>query len=312
MAQKLYVMVGLPGSGKTTYARSRLRGAARVSMDDLRLMLHGAQYDARYESFIHTAARDLLDRLAARANLDRFDVLFDATNVTRAYRAECVRRARRFGLEPVCVYCEVDLETALMRNGARASAVPADIVRRFQGQLEPPAEDEGFGSILRVVRTSEEEPLALDVGQPAPDFTLDAHDGSQVSLSSFKGKKNVVVFFFPKAFTGTCERQVTGHGQDLSKFADLDAEVLGISTDQSPSQAAFAKACGNVSFKLLSDHRHKTVNAYGVARAEGALSNERAAFVIDKQGIVRYKQVEPKPGDWAGTAGELEALGKLR
>ena len=154
--------------------------------------------------------------------------------------------------------------------------------------------------------------MALEVGQPAPDFTLDAHDGSKVSLSEFKGKKNVVVFFFPKAFTGTCERQVTGHGQDLSKFAELDAEVLGISTDQSPSQAAFAKACGNVNFKLLSDHRHKTVNAYGVARAEGALSNERAAFVIDKQGVVRYKHVEPAPGEWAGTAGELEALGKLR
>ena len=67
-----------------------------------------------------------------------------------------------------------------------------------------------------------------------------------------------------------------------------------------------------MSFKLLSDHRHRTVNDYGVARAEGALSNERAAFVIDKQGIVRYKQVEAKPGDWSGTNGELEALGKLR
>lgn len=154
--------------------------------------------------------------------------------------------------------------------------------------------------------------MAVEVGQAAPDFTLDAHDGGQVSLSSFKGQKNVVLFFFPKAFTGTCERQVTGHGQDLSKFQALNAEVLGVSTDQSPSQAAFAKQCGSVSFKLLSDHRHKVVNQYGVARGEGSLSNERAVFVIDKQGIVRFKHVEPKPGEWSGTQAELDALQKLK
>lgn len=282
-------------------------------MDDLRLMLHAGQYNGRYEPLVHQAAKTMLDGLAARANTGGFDVLFDATNVTRAYRAECVERARRFGLDPVCVYLQIDLGAALVRNAGRDVAVPPEIVRRFHAQLEPPDDDEGFSSILRIVqRVSEVATVALEVGQPAPDFTLDAHDGGQVSLSSFKGNKNVVVFFFPKAFTGTCERQVTGHGQDLAKFQELDAEVLGISTDQSPSQAAFAKACGNVSFRLLSDHRHKTVNAYGVARAEGSLSNERAAFVIDKQGIVRYRQVEAKPGDWSGTAGELEALGKLR
>lgn len=154
--------------------------------------------------------------------------------------------------------------------------------------------------------------MPAEVGQPAPDFTLDAHDGSQVTLSGFKGKKNVVLFFFPKAFTGTCERQVTGHGQDLAKFRELGAEVLGISTDQSPSQAAFAKQCGNVNFPLLSDHRHRVVNLYGVARPEGSLSNERAAFVIDREGVVRYRHVEAKPGEWSGTQGELDALRKLQ
>ena len=153
--------------------------------------------------------------------------------------------------------------------------------------------------------------MPAEVGQPAPDFTLDAHDGSQVTLSGLKGK-NVVLFFFPKAFTGTCERQVSGHGQDLSKFQELGAEVFGVSTDQSPSQAAFAKQCGNVGFKLLSDHRHKVVNLYGVARPEGSLSNERAAFVIDRQGVIRYRQVEAKPGEWSGTRGELDALKKLQ
>jgi len=153
--------------------------------------------------------------------------------------------------------------------------------------------------------------VAADVGTIAPDFTLDATDGSKVTLSSFRGKKNVVLFFFPKAFTGTCERQVSGHGADLEKFQKLNAEVFGVSTDQSPSQAAFAKHCGSVKFLLLSDHRHQLVNAYGVARGEGSLSNERAAFVVDRAGVIRYRHVEPKPGEWAGTSGELEALTKL-
>ena len=154
--------------------------------------------------------------------------------------------------------------------------------------------------------------MPAEVGQPAPDFTLPSTAGGEVTLSSFKGKKNVVVFFFPKAFTGTCERQVTGHAADLERFQALDAEVFGISTDQTPSQTAFAKQCGHVNFPLLSDNRFRTVMDWGVGKAEGGLPNDRAGFVIDKQGIVRYKHVEPKPGEWSGTAGELEALQSLK
>jgi peroxiredoxin len=147
---------------------------------------------------------------------------------------------------------------------------------------------------------------------PAPDFTLPSTEGGEVSLSSFKGKKNVVVFFFPKAFTGTCEKQVSGHSADLAKFKELDAEVFGVSTDQTPSQQAFAKQCGSVSYPLLSDNRFKTVMAYGVGKAEGGLPNDRAGFVIDKQGVIRYKFVEAKPSEWSGTAGELDALRALK
>lgn len=153
--------------------------------------------------------------------------------------------------------------------------------------------------------------MTAEVGQPAPDFALPATTGGELSLASFKGKKNVVLFFFPKAFTGTCERQVSGHAADYDKFVALDAEVLGVSTDQTPAQAAFARSCGSDRFPLLSDDRMKVVSDYGVARAEGSLHNERAVFVIDKQGVIRYKQVEPKPGEWSGTAGALEALKKI-
>jgi peroxiredoxin len=154
--------------------------------------------------------------------------------------------------------------------------------------------------------------MPAEVGQPAPDFTLPSTEGGDVTLSSFKGKKNVVVFFFPKAFTGTCERQVTGHAADLDTFKTLDAEVLGISTDQTPSQQAFAKQCGQVTFPLLSDHRFKAVMDWGVGKTEGGLPNDRAGFVVDKQGVVRFKHVEAKPGEWSGTAGELEALRKIQ
>ena len=154
--------------------------------------------------------------------------------------------------------------------------------------------------------------MPAEVGQPAPDFTLPSTEGGEVTLSSLKGKKNVVVFFFPKAFTGTCERQVTGHAADLERFKALDAEVFGISTDQTPSQQAFVKQCGQVNFPLLSDHRFQTVMSWGVGKSEGGLPNDRAAFVVDKQGIVRFKHVEPKPGEWSGTGGELEALRKIQ
>ena len=154
--------------------------------------------------------------------------------------------------------------------------------------------------------------MPVEVGQPAPDFTLPSTEGGEVTLSSFKGKKNVVVFFFPKAFTGTCERQVTGHAADLEKFQALDAEVFGISTDQTPSQQAFAKQCGHVNFPLLSDNRFRAVMEWGVGKSEGGLPNDRAGFVIDKQGVVRFKHVEPKPGEWSGTAGELEALRQIQ
>lgn len=151
-----------------------------------------------------------------------------------------------------------------------------------------------------------------DVGQKAPDFTLPATTGQDVSLSQLTGQgKNVVVFFFPKAFTGTCERQVSGHAADFDKFKELNAEVVGISTDQTPAQQAFAKQCGNEKFPLLSDNRFKVVMQYGVGKAEGGLPNDRAGFVIDKQGVIRWKHVEPKPGEWSGTEGALQALRQI-
>lgn len=151
----------------------------------------------------------------------------------------------------------------------------------------------------------------VEVGQQAPDFSLYDTQGNEVKLSDFRGR-NVVLFFFPKAFTGTCERQVSVHHHEIDRFKALNAQVLGVSTDQSPAQAAFAKQCGVDSYPLLSDFRHQVVNLYGVAIPSGQTANERATFVIDKAGVVRYKHVEPDRSKWAGTEPEYRALQELQ
>jgi len=146
------------------------------------------------------------------------------------------------------------------------------------------------------------------VGQPAPNFTLYGEGNKEVTLDDFKGQ-NLVLFFFPKAFTGTCERQVVEHAGAIDQFTALNAKIVGVSTDQVPSLQKFAEQCeaaGKVT--LLSDFRHKAVQDYGVAVESGPLPNQRAAFIIDGEGIVRYAFVESSPGNFQGVAPELEAL----
>jgi peroxiredoxin len=151
----------------------------------------------------------------------------------------------------------------------------------------------------------------VEVGKPAPDVTLLGADNKEHSLSEFKGQ-NVVLFFFPKAFTGTCERQISSHAQEIEKFKQLHAVVLGVSTDQVPSLNAFSKQCNpNGEVLLLSDFRHKAIVEYGINVEEGASPNKRATFILDKNGVLRYKHVDG-PGQWAGLEPEYAALQQLQ
>jgi peroxiredoxin Q/BCP len=152
----------------------------------------------------------------------------------------------------------------------------------------------------------------IEVGQKAPDFALYDTKGNEVRLTDYQGKKNVVLFFFPKAFTGTCERMVSEHHHRYDRFQELGAEVLAVSTDQSPSQAAFLAKCGADSFPVLSDFRHQVVNLYGVAETTGPRANQRATFIVDKAGIVRHVFVEPDAGKWAGLDPEFDTLQRIR
>lgn len=149
----------------------------------------------------------------------------------------------------------------------------------------------------------------IQVGEKAPDFTLEDQARDAVTLSSFAGKRNVVLVFYPLSFTSLCSVQMPGYNQEQQTLDDHDAVVLGISVDSSAVHRAFADSVG-VEYPLLADfYPHGAVaQAYGVLRPEGTA--ERATLVIDKQGIVRHSEVHDI-GRVPDRAKAIEALGKL-
>ena len=130
----------------------------------------------------------------------------------------------------------------------------------------------------------------LKVGDLAPDFTLPATTDESITLSQYRGQSNVVLAFYPFDWSPVCSLQLPGIQENLPKFKALDAQVLGISVDSRHSHKAFAEHLG-LEFPLLSDYDKKVCQAYGVLR-EGGFA-ERALFVVDKQGILRYVHIHP-------------------
>ena len=144
--------------------------------------------------------------------------------------------------------------------------------------------------------------MAIAVGSKAPDFTLKRKtaDGIiDVKLNDNHGKKNTVILFFPLAFTGVCTQEMCDITQGISAYQTLNAEVYAISVDSPFAQEAWAQK-EKISIPLLSDLNKKTAEAYGVLLADliglGSVS-ARAAFVVDKQGIVKYSEQTPTPKD---------------
>ncbi len=142
--------------------------------------------------------------------------------------------------------------------------------------------------------------MAISVGQQAPDFSLFASDKSQVSLSDLKGK-NVVLLFFPLAFTGVCTAELCNVRDNIASYNSTNAQVLGISVDSLFTLDKF-KTEQNLNFPLLSDFNKTAAAAYDVLYetfpAFGMLGvSKRAAFVIDANGTVQYAEVCATPGD---------------
>jgi peroxiredoxin (alkyl hydroperoxide reductase subunit C) len=154
----------------------------------------------------------------------------------------------------------------------------------FAGSIYDPGQLKPTDSVLRVA-----------VGDRAPDFTLPSISGEMVTLSSFRGKKNVVISFVPAAWTPVCSDQWPGYNAFRELFDERDAILLGITVDNIPTLFAWTHemdtGTGRVWFPVLSDFwpHGKTAELYGVLRTDG--TSERALFVIDKKGIIRYIDV---------------------
>ena len=150
----------------------------------------------------------------------------------------------------------------------------------------------------------------VKVGDKAPDFSLPSLSGEMVSLNQFLGKKNVLISFVPAAWTPVCSEQWPGYNIAKSLFDKNDAAVLGISVDNIPTLFAWTQQMGGVWFAVLSDFwPHGEVAAkYGVLRANG--TSERAVFIVDKQGVIRYVDVHDinERPNLEGLVHELEKL----
>ncbi|MFO7598942.1 MAG: peroxiredoxin [Candidatus Desulfacyla sp.] len=133
--------------------------------------------------------------------------------------------------------------------------------------------------------------LKVGVGEKAPDFSLPAVSGGKVSLSQFLGKKNVVISFVPAAWTPVCSDQWPGYNIVKDLFDQYDAVLIGITVDNIPSLFAWIRQMGQLWFPVLSDFwpHGGVADRYGVLRSDGM--SERALFVIDKKGIIRYIDV---------------------
>ena len=133
--------------------------------------------------------------------------------------------------------------------------------------------------------------LKVKTGDPAPDFTLPSLTGEKITLSQYKGRKNVVLSFVPAAWTPVCSDQWPGYNIVQDIFDKNEAVLLGITVDNIPTLHAWTRQMGRLWFPVLSDFwpHGRVADRFGVLRSDGA--SERALFVIDKQGIIRYIDV---------------------
>lgn len=156
--------------------------------------------------------------------------------------------------------------------------------------------------------------MALEKGQSAPGFTLFDSDKNKVSLEDLKGK-NVVLLFFPLAFTSVCTAELCSVRDNIAAYNNANAQVLGISVDSLFTLGKF-KTEQQLNFPLLSDFNKTASKEYGVLydvfpafEMQGV--SKRAAFVIDGNGIVQYAEICPTPGDQPSFEKIMETLGSL-
>lgn len=155
--------------------------------------------------------------------------------------------------------------------------------------------------------------MALKPGDVAPDFVLKSSEKTDVKLSDYRGQ-NVVVLFFPLAFTGTCTTELCSVRDNKKEFENLNAEILAISVDSLFTLGQF-KAAQQYNFPMLSDFNKEVSAAYGSLYDEFVLGmrgvSKRSAFVVDKDGIIRYAEVLDNAGELPNFAAVNETLAGL-
>ena len=158
--------------------------------------------------------------------------------------------------------------------------------------------------------------MALPTGSKAPDFTLKSKTTvglKDVALSANLGQKNTVLLFFPLAFTGFCTQEMCDISGGLSAYTELNADVIAISVDSPFAQEAWAKK-ENITITIASDLNKTTAKNYGTLLDDliglGSVS-ARAAFVIDKAGVIQYSEQTPTPKDLPNFDAIKAALARL-
>ncbi len=159
--------------------------------------------------------------------------------------------------------------------------------------------------------------MAIKVGSKAPDFSLKSKTESglvDIKLSANLGQKNTVLLFFPAAFTGVCTKEMCDISGGISQYSNLNAAVIGVSVDSPFAQEAWAKK-ENITIPLASDLNKTVTTAYDVLIPNflgiGDFS-ARAAFVIDKEGVVQYAEQTPSPKELPNFSAIQAALAKLK
>src|SRR3990170_4096721 len=168
----------------------------------------------------------------------------------------------------------------------------------------------GKALINRAASSLRDASLKVNVGDQAPDFTLPSQTGEDMSLSQFRGKKNVVLYFYSKDETPGCTSEACTFRDSYELFTDLGAVVIGVSADSVESHKEFAER-HNLPFTLLSDGDNKVRKLYGATSMLGIIPG-RVTFIIDKKGVVRHvfsSQLQPEKHT-EEAMGVLKKLGK--
>jgi peroxiredoxin (alkyl hydroperoxide reductase subunit C) len=148
--------------------------------------------------------------------------------------------------------------------------------------------------LIDVARMTLTEQRVLAVGEHAPDFTLPSTSDEAITLSAFRGRKNVLLAFFPLAFSGTCTKELCAFRDDFERFETAETVVIPISVDSTYSLKEF-KAKHQIPLEMASDFKRDVSVRYGVLHPERFYAR-RSYFLIDREGVIRWVHVETVPG----------------